>query len=262
MSKVKSQEKDNDNYLIDLSETLFPQLTDDPDDKISPRAKLTYHQENYSELLRLRNTALIESEAEYESVCFYLKDNVLMRKWRPPDSPPDDGWKVVNQVVIPPSYRSHILSPGHELPLAGHLGFKKTFKSIMCQFYWPGLKTDVIEYCRTCHICQIVGKPNQNISAAPLKPIPAVGEPFGRVIVDCVGLPRTKSGNRFILTIICAETRFLEAVGLPLSNITTKNVVKALIRFYTLVGLPAYLPSDQASIFLSGVFQQVMHQLN
>ena len=259
MSKVKSQEKDNDNELIDLSETFFSQLTDGPDDKISPRAKLIYQQEN--ELLRLRNIALTESEAENESVCFYLKDNVLMRKWRPTDSPPDDGWKVVNQVVIPPSYRSDILSLGHELPLAGHLGIKKTFKRIMCQFYWPGLKTDVIEYCRTYHTCQIVGKPNENISAAPLKPIPAVGEPFSRVIVDCLGpLPRTKSGNRFILTIMCAATRFPEAI--PLRNITTKNVVKVLIRFFSFVGLPASLQSDQASNFLSEVFQQVMHQLN
>ena len=90
----------------------------------------------------------------------------------------------------------------------------------MCQFYWPGLKTDVIEYCRNCHTCQIVGKPNQNISAAPPQPIPAVGEPFSRVIVDCVGpLPRTRSGNRFILTIMCASTRFPEAI--PLRNITS-----------------------------------------
>ena len=42
MSIVKSQEKDNDNELIGLSEKFFPQLTDDPDNKISLRAKLIY----------------------------------------------------------------------------------------------------------------------------------------------------------------------------------------------------------------------------
>ena len=79
--------------------------------------------------------------------------------------------------------------------------------------------------------------------------------------MDCVGpLQRTKSGNRFILTIMYAATRFLEAI--PLRNITTKNVVKVLIMFFSFVGLPASLQSDQASNFLLGVFQQVMHQLN
>ena len=38
------------------------------------------------------------------------------------------------------------------------------------------------------------------------------GEPFERVIAGCVGpLPRSKSGNTFLLTVICARTHFLEA---------------------------------------------------
>ena len=33
----------------------------------------------------------------------------------------------------------------------------------------------------------MVGKPNQTIPKAPLRPIPAFEEPFSRVIIDCVG---------------------------------------------------------------------------
>ena len=51
------------------------------------------------------------------------------------------------------------------------------------------------------------GKPNQKPHSAPLKPIPAVGEPFSRVLIDCVGpLPKTKPGNQFLLTIMCTST--------------------------------------------------------
>jgi hypothetical protein len=40
----------------------------------------------------------------------------------------------------------------------------------------------------SCHVCQIVhvGKPNQKIPSASLQNIPALGQPFSRVLVDCV----------------------------------------------------------------------------
>jgi len=56
-----------------------------------------------------------------------------------------------------------------------------------------------------------------------------------------------------------ASTRFPEAI--PLRNINTKSVVKALTKFFSLFGLPKSIRSDQGSNFMSGVFQQVMHEL-
>ena len=106
----------------------------------------------------------------------------------------------------------------------------------------------------------MVGKPNQTIPKAQLQPIPAFDEPFSRILIDCVGpLPRTKSGNEYLLTIMCTSTRFPETV--PLRNIKTKSIVKALIKFFTFVGLPKSVQSDQGSNFMSGIFQQVMHEL-
>ena len=37
--------------------------------------------------------------------------------------------------------------------------------------------------------------------------------------------------------------------------------MKALLRFFTFVGLPKSVQSDQGSNFMSGVLQLVMHQL-
>ena len=110
-------------------------------------------------------------------------------------------------------------------------------------------------------MCQLVGKPNQKIPKAPLILIPAFEEPFSRVIIDCVGpLPKTKSGNQYLLTIVCASTRFPEAI--PLRNIKAPTIAKSLIRFFTLVGLPKVVQSDQGSNFMSGLMQQVMFQLD
>ena len=72
-------------------------------------------------------------------------------------------------------------------------------------------------------------------------------------------MPKTKSGNEYVLTILCASTRLPEAI--PLRNIKTKTILRALVKFFTFVGLPKSVQCVQGSNFMSGVFQQVMHEL-
>ena len=224
------------------------------------KSQLIQEQQTDPEISKLIFRALPEDEISQVPMCYYIKNGILMRKWRPFDVPADDEWAVYHQIVVPKSYRHEILSIAHESPMSGHLGINKTYHKIINHFYWPGLKSDVSEYCKTCHTCQMVGKPNQTIPKAQLQPIPAFDEPFSRILIDCVGLlPQTKSGNEYLLTIMCTSTHFPEAI--PLRNIKTKSVVKALIKFFTFVGLPKSVQSDQGSNFMSGIFQQVMHEL-
>lgn len=80
-------------------------------------------------------------------------------------------------------------------------------------------------------------------------------------MIDCVGpFPRTKAGNEFLLTIMCSATRFPEAI--PMRKITAPAVVKALLKFFSLFGLPKTIQTDQGSNFMSRVFAQVMKQLD
>ena len=176
-----------------------------------------------------------------------------MRKWLSPEVPADDEWAVNHQIVLPKIYRSEIFSLAPETPMSGHVGVNKTYHKILNYFYWPGLKADVSNYCTSCHTCQVVEKPNQVIPKAGLRPIPAFDEPFSRIIIDCVGLLlKTKSGNEYLLTIMCASIRFPEAI--PFRNIKTKTIVKVLVKFVTFVGLPESVQSDQGSNFMSDIF--------
>ena len=69
-----------------------------------------------------------------------------------------------HQIVVPTSYRSEVLHITHETPLSGHLSVSKTYLEILKNFYWPTIKRDVVRFCRPCHMCQKVRKPNQIIS--------------------------------------------------------------------------------------------------
>ncbi len=104
-------------------------------------------------------------ETEGVPVCFYKQ------RWRSSDVHASDEWQVVHYIVVPKVYHKDVLSIVHYSPMAGHLGVRNTRDRILNHFWWP-TKKNVSEYCRSCYTCQVVGKPNQKIPAAPLKPIP------------------------------------------------------------------------------------------
>ncbi len=58
---------------------------------------------------------------------------------------------------------------------------------------------------------------------------------------------------------MCASARFPEDI--PLRKISSQVIIKALIKFFTHVGMPIDIQSDQGSNFTTVIFQQVMHQL-
>ena len=46
-----------------------------------------------------------------------VKNDILMRKWRPPDVWAEDEWTVNHQIVVPMVYRPKILNLAHETPI-------------------------------------------------------------------------------------------------------------------------------------------------
>ncbi len=60
--------------------------------------------------------ALSDEEAGKVPVCYFVQDDVLMRKYRkfiPPEIPVGDEWRVLRQIVVPSKYRSEILNIAH-----------------------------------------------------------------------------------------------------------------------------------------------------
>lgn len=57
-----------------------------------------------------------------------------MRKWRPPDHPATEEWSLVEQIVVPQSFREEILPLAYEVPMASHTGVWKTHRRILQHF--------------------------------------------------------------------------------------------------------------------------------
>lgn len=192
-----------------------------------------------------------------ESDGYYLQNGVLMHRKHTTNE--HDGMNYINRIVVPESYRQEILRLGHAMPLAGHMGQEKTHSRISFNFYWPKLHFDVKKYCATCPECQLVSR-RSVASRAPLRPVPIVNEPFKKIAIDIIGeLPRSKTGCKYILTIVDYATRYPEAI--PLKNISSKTVADALIQCFARLGIPGELVSDQGSNFLSKLMVQLYEQL-
>ena len=234
-------------------------LKDNYDEKLKvndidwSRDTLIREQKGDPEISKLR------SAAEGDDKVFFIDKGVLMRHYVPISANNDDEWLKSDQIVVPPKFREVILKRAHENAFSAHLGIGKTLNRISRNFFWPKLKKDVVGHCKTCHQCQIAGKPNQSIPKAPLVPIPSVGEPFEHIIIDVVGpLPKSSSGAEYLLTIMDRFSRFPEAI--PIRSIKAPNIIKHLMHFFSRFGLPKTIQSDQGSNFMSHCFKNQLKE--
>ena len=187
---------------------------------------------------------------------FYKKNGLLYRKHQETKT-----GRSFNQLVVPKELRRQVMSVNHESAFSGHLGAKKTEVRILPNFFWPGLRQDVIRFCRSCDVCQRTVK-RGSVRKVPLGSMPLIDTPFKRVAVDIVGpiAPPSEAGHRYILTLIDYATRYPEAV--PLKKITTEAVAEALLDIYSRVGIPEEVLPDQGTQFMSECMQEVSRLLS
>ena len=168
--------------------------------------------------------------------------------------------EVVEQLVVPKPLRAKVLQTAHDIPLSGHLGKKKTLDRITQRFFWPGVRKDVTEYCRSCKPCQLTSKYHTKFKA-PMISLPVVDQPFERIAMDIVGpLERSKSGNKYVLVICDYATRYPEAI--PLRSIEAKKIANELVKLFSRVGIPKEILTDQGSNFTSKLLKEIYHMLS
>jgi len=47
-------------------------------------------------------------------------------------------------------FRLNIMHDLHDIPIASHLGFQKTYMAIKRHYYWKGMKKDIKDYIGRC----------------------------------------------------------------------------------------------------------------
>ena len=160
-------------------------------------------------------------------------------------------------LVLPLSMREWVLQDMHDDPLGGaHLGYEKTYDRIRKKFYWPRMMSEIQQYCYACESCA-KSKTSPHMKKAPLSPDTIPSRPFERVAIDILGpLKETYHGNKYVLVVTCAFSRYPEAIALP--DQQSPTVAKAFVeQVICRHGMPKEVMSDRGTNFCSALFQQV-----
>lgn len=151
--------------------------------------------------------------------------------------------------------RIKIIKMFHESKLHGHMGITKTFKLISEVYSWPKMLIEIINYIKTCEICQL-NKKNTRFHPVPLCLTTTADKTFQIVSIDIVGRVNISSkGNSYILTILDNLSRYL--ICCPLKSQTAEEIAENLIsKLFCVFGAPEYMLSDRAQNFLSDIMKE------
>ena len=165
--------------------------------------------------------------------------------------------ETAHLMVLPESFRKQVLVLAHDK--LGHLGARKVKALVKQRFTWPNMGKEVIEYCRSCEVCQRCSKAAAR--KAPMKEREILTEPFECLAFDIVGpMPKGKGGCRFLLTAICMASKWPEA--LPLRTITAKAVAQGMMDIFSRTGIPLQLLTDQGAQFLGFLVSRLCRDLS
>jgi len=99
---------------------------------------------------------------------------------------------------------------------------------------WPIEQLVLPSACQNAVPCGHCQKSSTHVQRTSLVSLPVVSEPFSRIGTDIVGpLPRSRSGNCYILVICDYATRYPEAMSLR--NIDAEHVAEEM---FSRVGIP------------------------
>jgi len=146
----------------------------------------------------------------------------------------------VVHMVVPRRLRKPLFDQSHSGPLAAHLGAQRTFLQLKSAYYWPGMKGDVIRWCKECEVCaQSKGPPTRR--QGRLQKV-LTGAPLDIVAVDVLcGLPATPDGKKYILVLTDYFTMWACAFALPDAKACMRATNDG---FFADFGLPRQLYSD------------------
>jgi transposase InsO family protein len=155
------------------------------------------------------------------------------------------------RVYVPKQLRTALISEFHDIPIAGHFGWKKTYHALTQHDYWGNMASDVHGYVTRCPACQRM-KPTKQ-PKPPLHPLKVPFRPFDQIILDWMTLGcKTKEGYDSVLCIVDKFTKW--AIVIPYDkHMGTEEFINALYQHVvSWIGLPSSIVGDRDTRLTAG----------
>ena len=173
-------------------------------------------------------------------------------------TPKYEGDPIQDRILIPNNekIRREVLHWCHEHPTAGHFGVTATCLRATPKFFWPGMATYLTEAVKKCDRCLAKQK---KVNHKQTIHQPRRHGYIGQVLyIDLVGpLPRTDTGNAYIVTMQDGYSRWVSAIPIP--NKEAATVANAALEgWITKYGCPSQIHSDQGTEFKNTLWSELM----
>lgn len=155
------------------------------------------------------------------------------------------------QLLLPAILKNDVFKSVHDE--LGHQSAERTLSLLRTRFYWPGMFTDIQDYCDSCERCKI-GKIGKKVKTT-FKSVVAK-RPLEIVAIDFTQLEPGTGGVENVLVITDVFTKYTQAV--PTRDQKAKTVARVLLKDWIIrFGVMKRLHSDQGRSFENEVIYEL-----
>ena len=181
---------------------------------------------------------------------YHVSEGLLFTLKTPP------GQLEYPRLVLPGTYRQRVIKRAHEE--VGHMGVIKTLHRIQEAYKWPKMHKEVASFITRCPACVVNTDHRDKVRPDPMP----IAEYPGQVIAMdiCGPYVPSRTGNKYILTLIDHATGYAEAYPIP--DKTQESVYYWLQRDFIPRNTPMeIIITDCGMEFRGAVVQQYLKEL-
>ena len=149
----------------------------------------------------------------------------------------------------------------HAAPYSGHLGAGNTERNFAQHYWWKNLQKDIIQYVRTCPICQRNRKPTHK-PHGEMRSLPVPKDTWTSLSMDFItGLPTTRRGKDSIMVVVDRLSKMVHLIATK-QTATAQDIAQIYQdRVFALHGLPDDIVSDRDTKFTSAFWKNLQRLL-
>jgi Integrase zinc binding domain len=199
----------------------------------------------------LQASMIMDSKKFHADILAHLTSDPVAQKHLGDTSDPrwtqiDDGFlRHDGRIYVPESesLRLRVLQYKHDHVLSGHFGQNKTLALIRREDTWPGLRSFVIEFCKSSTTC-MWSKSQRHQPYGFLQQLPIPEQPWNSISMDFIEQLPGSSGYTARLVVVCRLTK--QSIFIPTyDTITSADLAKLFVlHVFSKHGVPSHVTSD------------------
>jgi hypothetical protein len=211
----------------------------------------------HSSYLKRKILDVVVTDQHYLQVKEILQQEDVQHKFKEYKMKEDGILMHKNRIYVPNSreLRKLVLKEMHNVPYVRHPGYQKTIAAIRSQYFWPGMKKDVVDYISRCMECQRV-KVEHRHPTGLLQPLPIPEWKWEVVTIDFITkFPRTTRQHDSIMVVVDKLTKVAHFIPVKMTHKATNIAEIYMKEIARLHGIPKEIVSDRDSKFTSNFWR-------